>query len=260
MTRVAIVGVGLIGSSLALALRERRAATELWGMDLAGVEGAAGAFDRRVDRAELARADVVVLSTPVSVIVRELPHALSAPVVTDTGSTKRVIAAEGAAHFVPGHPMAGDPQGGAERARADLFEGRRWILCPEGRDPAAVAQVEALVRAVGAEVVQLGAEEHDRAVAVTSHLPQLLASLLKGMSLQRGTDAAAGPAFEGATRVAGGPEAMWRDVFVTNADAIAAAGRDLASQLDGALAALEKSPPDVEPALALLARVRRVVR
>jgi prephenate dehydrogenase len=80
---------------------------------------------------------------------------------------------------------------------------------------------------------------------------------LKGLSLQRGTVAAEGPGFASATRVAGGPEAMWRDVFESNADAIAAAGRELAQELSEALAALEQTPPDVEPALALLARARR---
>ncbi len=80
---------------------------------------------------------------------------------------------------------------------------------------------------------------------------------MKGLSLQRGTAAAEGPGFASATRVAGGPEAMWRDVLETNADAIAAAGRELSAELAQALAGLEQTPPDVAPALALLARARR---
>jgi prephenate dehydrogenase len=169
MTALAIFGVGLIGSSLALALRRR--GERVVGIDFENASAADGAFDDRVSvddeaatNTALAAADVVVLAAPVHAIVAQLPRALrSAKIITDTGSTKRAIAhaawsQAAAEHFVPGHPMAGDPRGGAERARADLFVGQRWILCPERSAADAVSAVESLVRATGAEIVRLSVE------------------------------------------------------------------------------------------------------
>ncbi|HOU89956.1 MAG TPA: prephenate dehydrogenase/arogenate dehydrogenase family protein [Polyangiaceae bacterium] len=268
---VVIVGFGLIGGSLGAAIRQR-ALGVVTAIDRAEVVESAPArvvADRCVDVADdeaagaaLRRADLVVLATPVCSILAALPAVLAvAPVVTDCGSTKRAIArcAAGQARvgrFVPAHPMAGAPVGGLARARPDLFVGRRWIVCPERSDEDAVAVVEGLARAVGAEVVRMTVVEHDRVVAMTSHVPQILASTLATLGAERGALAGAGPAFLGATERAGGGEAMWRDVFGTNADEIAAALSDVVREVEVVAEGLGRQEPDLEPALRLLARAR----
>jgi prephenate dehydrogenase len=271
MMRVAIVGFGLIGGSLSLALR-RGGGVHVTAIDRAPVLArpeARDAADEHLPLEEtealktaLTRSEVTVLAVPVGTIVRLIPWSLShAPVVTDCGSTKREIAHAAAEHprgpfFVPGHPMAGLPDGGIENARADLFEGRAWILSPDDSEPSAYAVVRDLLASTGARLVQMSPEAHDRAVAVTSHLPQLLASGLFTLADDDNARAAMGPAFERATRAAGGPESMWSDIFETNADEVARAAEALSQQLGKVAAGLRRSPPDTQPALALLARAR----
>jgi prephenate dehydrogenase len=271
MTRVAIVGFGLIGGSLSLALRRHRG-VHVTAIDRAPVLARPEARDAAdehlpLEEAEalqtaLERSDVTVLSVPVGTIVRLLPWSLThAPVVTDCGSTKREIAQAAAEHvrgryFVPGHPMAGLPDGGIENARGDLFEGRSWILSPGACDADAYRAVRQLLSLTGAQLVELTPEAHDRAVAVTSHLPQLLASALYSLADDDAARAAMGPAFERATRAAGGPESMWSDIFETNADEVARAAEALSRELSVAAAALRRSPPDTQAALAVLARAR----
>lgn len=275
MTRLVLVGLGLIGGSVALAHRARQPNAERVGIDVSEVldkPAAAAAVEQRVDVADhaavrraLAGASLVVLAMPVHEIVKQLPEALElANVVTDCGSTKRVIAQAAlrlsrASRFVPGHPMAGAPSGGVERARADLFEGRRWVLCPEACDADALERVEELVRSFGAVPAHLGAAEHDRAVALTSHVPQVLASAMAVLAERRRSGAAAGPAFSRLTRGAGGPEGMWSDIFSSNADEIAAGLRELCSELERVASALEGDPAQSGVALELLAAARRAL-
>jgi len=271
MKRICIVGFGLIGGSLSLALR-RNGAVHVTAIDrapvLARVE-AKNAADEHLPleeteslKAALERAELTVLAVPVSTIIRLLPWSLThSPVVTDCGSTKREIAQAAAenAHagrFVPGHPMAGLPDGGIENARGDLFEGRTWIVCPEHADPAARQTVAEMVTLTGAHLVELTPEAHDRAVAVTSHLPQLLASSLYTLAEDQHARVAMGPAFERATRGAGGLESMWSDIFETNADEVARAAEQLSQELSKVATGLRRSPPDTHAALALLARAR----
>ncbi len=268
-----IVGVGLIGGSVALALRAARPHVEIIGVDRASVL-ATNAVRRLglhpIDAAQTAEidrafdgADLVVLAAPVRVIIDVLPRTLAgAKLVTDCGSTKRRIAraADSLARrgrFVPGHPMAGAPEGGAELARADLFRDRRWILCPEKSDPDAAESVEELVRSFGAKCERFAVDEHDRAVARTSHATQLVASALAVAAAKANAERAAGPAFEGATRSAGGPEGIWSDIFETNADEVASALGDLIGELERARAGLAAAPPDLEAARALLRRAKQ---
>jgi prephenate dehydrogenase len=271
---LAILGLGLIGGSLALAARKRGMARHVVAIDVADVlllPAARAAADRLVDvcdaaevRSAFAAADVVIMATPVATIQATLETCLEvARVVTDCGSTKRTILETAArsprrGRFVPGHPMAGLPQGGIQRATPDLFEGRPWLVCPEASDEDAVALVEELIVGVGAEPRRLGAEEHDRAVALTSHVPQLLASALAVLADGRGARAAAGPAFERMTVVAGGGEVMWRDILATNADQIAGVLSALGSELESIAQGLRASPTDLGPALQLLERARAV--
>lgn len=271
--RVVIVGLGLIGGSFALALREAMAGVRVTGVDRAAVIAlpeSARATDELVDvdaPAALERAaagsDLVVLSTPVRAIAELLPQLLArAALVTDCGSTKRAIAASVAdsprrGRFVPGHPMAGAPSGGIELARADLFRDRRWLLCPDDCDADAVDSVESLVVRVGATPVRLSLAEHDRAVARTSHATQLIASALSVAAKQAHAEIAAGPAFERTTRIAGGPESIWRDILATNADEVASALDVLVSELASVRDDLRADPPSVERAMDLLRRARR---
>jgi len=270
--RLAVVGFGLIGGSVALAARSRGLASHVTALDrpdVLAMPAAREAADDLVDssdtrswHAALRGADLVMVATPVGAIEAMIGELLElAKVATDCGSTKRAIAASASrsprrGRFVPGHPMAGLPQGGVQHARQDLFEGRRWLLCPEHSDADAMSLVEAFVRGIGAVPLRLSAEEHDRAVALTSHVPQVLASALAVMAESRGAGIAAGPAFQSATRVAGGGESMWRDILATNADEVSATLDSLRDELDVVARALRRQPPDVGPALRLLERAR----
>src|SRR5688572_11125283 len=168
MKRVTVFGLGLIGGSIGLALRERDPELCVVGVDRPEVVARVSAIraahelvaNTDLPRVEAAlAAELVILAVPVGLIRQMLPRALDrAGVVLDCGSTKRVICSTvenypRRAQFVPGHPMAGLPDGGIDQARADLFEGRRWLLCPERSAPEALASAETLVRAVGAQVV-----------------------------------------------------------------------------------------------------------
>ena len=154
--------------------------------------------------------------------------------VTDVGSTKRALAAVDDPRFVPGHPLAGGSTGGPGRAAADLFDGATWFLTPtDTTDDAAIQLVERFVGSLGAHPVRLAADEHDRLLAFTSHLPHALANLLMRAVAGAGENALgyAGASLREMTRVAGANAAVWADIFVENgdliADALAAHGSDL---------------------------------
>ncbi len=274
--KLTVVGLGLLGGSFALSLREIEPGIEVTAVDLPEVldrpaaRRAADAFvpvnDEPAVREAVRSADLTLLAAPVRRIIALLPGVLAvARLVTDCGSTKRAIAAAAAGlpgrrRFVLGHPMAGAPEGGIEHARPGLFRDRRWLICPDGSDPDAVDAVEELVQRLGAEPVRIDASAHDHAVALTSHATQLVASALAAVALEAGAEVAAGPAFDGATRVAGGPPEMWGDILSTNAhdvaDALAVLGRELETVRTG----LSQPVPDIRAALALLARARRLRR
>jgi len=272
MKRLAIFGFGLIGASIAAAVRKAAPQIALTAIDLPSTLRAPevkALSDERVDSAErlsvrraVEEADLCVLAAPVSVIRAELPVLLeSAAVITDCGSTKRSICAAVSGlprerRFVPGHPMAGGPEGGAAQARADLFQGQTWLLCPEQSEPDALSRVEALLSLVGANSVHLSLEAHDRAVAYTSHVPQLVASALSVLATRAGALPAAGPAYRATTRSAGGAERMWHDIFAANADEVSVVLRQLAAELSSVAQGFEASPPELTAAMSLLARAR----
>lgn len=272
MKRLAVFGFGLVGASIAAAARQAAPRIEVVAIDLPRVLASAevqSLSDEQVDSADLRgvlltaeAADLCVLAAPVSVIAAQLAPLLeAAQVVTDCGSTKRSICARlrglpRAGRFVPGHPMAGGPEGGAGFARADLFAGQTWLLCPEASDVDAVLRVEQLITLVGAKSVHLSIAAHDRAVAYTSHVPQLFASALAVISARAGALPAAGPAYRATTRSAGGAASMWQDIFAANADEISVVLRELAAELSRVAEGLETSPADVTAALALLAEAR----
>jgi prephenate dehydrogenase len=218
--RIAIVGVGLIGGSIL------QAAKQAWpSIDIAGI-------DVQDDLSRVAGAELVILSAPVRTnigVVEELPpHVSAGTIVTDTGSTKRAIVAAAAAlpslTFVGGHPMAGAAHGGAANARADLFQGRPWILTPGSDHSAdAVARLEAFVAGLGASPRVMTPELHDRFVGAVSHLPQLTASALMHVVGKLAGDAGleiAGPGLMDTTRLATSPPDIWKDVAATNEDVL----------------------------------------
>ena len=235
--RVGIVGMGLIGGSLALALKQAGWRGEIVACDPAAAALAARFVDRLSDspRALAADCDVVVLATPVCAAVELLGEIASAcspgTVVTDVGSTKRAFvraareafSPEACAFVVPGHPIAGCEKSGAGAARADLFQSRQVTLTPlENTAASALDAVTDLWERVGASVTWMDAEEHDALFAATSHLPHVTAYALVGALLasrhrEQALEYAAG-GLRDFTRVAESDPVMWRDVCLTNRD------------------------------------------
>ena len=185
---VSIIGLGLIGGSIALAVRERWPATRVSGVDRKGVLAHArgsGAIDRSADNAsDVADANLIILAAPVRQnlkLLAEIAQRVPASaIVTDVGSTKRGIvdaaAVVGCSSFVGGHPIGGAEQGGFGFARPDLFNHRPWIFTPTPTTPApALDQMFEFARGVGAKPSSMDAAEHDRVMAFLSHLPQLAA-------------------------------------------------------------------------------------
>ncbi|MBZ5560251.1 MAG: prephenate dehydrogenase/arogenate dehydrogenase family protein [Acidobacteriia bacterium] len=238
--KIGIVGLGLIGGSIALAARQLWPTALVIGVDNKDVLETAmrlHAIDVAADDLiVLAEADVVILAAPVKqniALLAELDENVRQPaIVTDTGSTKREILA--AARdlpprftFIGGHPLAGAARGGLEHARADLFMDRPWLITSTGdRASAAADKLSAFVRALGAKPRAIDAEAHDRLVAFLSHLPQLTASALmrvvgdavgaEGLTL-------AGRGLADTTRLASSPPEIWKDIAATNADELAVA-------------------------------------
>jgi prephenate dehydrogenase len=237
--KIGVVGLGLIGGSIALAARQLWPKALVIGVDNKDVLETAmrmHAIDVAADDLiVLAEADVVILAAPVKAnigLLGELDDNVRQPaVVTDTGSTKReIVAAAGALParftFVGGHPLAGAAQGGLEHARPDLFSGRPWLLTADGATDAgsaALAKLTEFIQALGAVPRVIGVQAHDRMLAFLSHLPQLTASALMqvvGDAVGQDGLALAGRGLADTTRLASSPPDIWRDIAATNADEI----------------------------------------
>lgn len=237
-SRIAIVGLGLIGGSIAFAARRSWPSTHVLAIDREAPVLREALARRAIDAAAdtlsaVAGADLVVLAAPVRQNVRLLPqiapHVSDAAVVTDVGGTKRSIVEAAAAlpsrmTFVGGHPLGGGARGGFEFATAGLFARRPWIFTPGAHAPqAAVDRLSAFVSGIGARPATMSADEHDRLMAFLSHLPQLTASVLMdivGEAVGERGLALAGPGLIDTTRLASSPADVWRDICATNADAI----------------------------------------
>jgi prephenate dehydrogenase len=262
INKLCIIGVGLIGGSLARALRAAGHVREVsgYGRSIANLQRAVelGVIDRvEVSLADAARlADVIVLAVPVGGMTKILqqlaPLLTDQVIVTDVGSVKgAVVAAARAAlgarfpHFVPGHPIAGREQSGVAASVPDLFRHRRVILTPGiETDSTALARVRTMWEAAGAETIELTAEDHDRILSVSSHLPQMLATCLMDMVVRHDDhrailDCAAG-GFRDVTRIAGSDPVMWRDICLTNRDALVNALRQYHVELRDLISAVEK--------------------
>ncbi len=256
--RVGIVGLGLMGGSLGLALRERAQA------DVVGFDPDHAVREQALERgcaAEVhdavgpacADADLVVVCAPVAQLPAAVAGALAAAperaTVTDIGSTKanlvRGIAAEDRGRFVGGHPVCGSEARGPGSARAEIFDGATWFLTPVAEtDPARYAGLVGALTAIGARPVAIAPGAHDRLVALTSHLPHVLANLLATQAAAGTIDghdplAAVGGSFRDMTRVAGANARIWVDIFIDNREALLAALAEHRRRLDDVTTALE---------------------
>ena len=243
--RIAIVGVGLIGGSLGLAVRQAAPSSRLVGISRDETIAKAlelGVVDEGYPYEELdrgiAKADLILLCTPIRRIVELLPEVIrfarDDALISDVGSTKRVVAQTALAagrekvHFIGGHPMAGSERSGVSAADPFLFQNAIYILIPdEGVPQKLYADLQLLLEGIGARVVELSAEMHDRVVAAISHLPQMLATSLVEMVGRMNEEEGglylplAAGGFRDLTRIASSPFApVWEDICSTNADSI----------------------------------------
>ena len=236
--RVAVLGVGLIGGSVGLGARARLSGAEIRGYDpdpgvlekaraLEAIDRAAASIAEAVEGAEL-----VFCAAPVSALPELARDALAAAgeetAVTDVGSIKAelVEALGDDPRFIGGHPVAGAETAGVEHARPDLFDGARWYLTPSSRTGGMLYdRLQRALAELGARPQAIDASEHDRLMALVSHLPHVLADLLVAQATQGLGDGErlpeVGPSFRDATRVAGANPAIWGDIFAANADALA---------------------------------------
>src|SRR5579883_2923966 len=225
---VSVVGVGLIGGSFALALRKAGFKGKIIGVSSRETVKAAlerGVIDDALPlREAAAQSDLIYLAQPIERILQTLDeldaYVRTGALITDAGSTKAAIVARAAKHikrakFVGGHPMAGKQTRGVGEAEAELFQDRPYILTARDHE------LETWIERIGARLVVLDAQEHDRLVALTSHLPQLISTALAGsIAAEPGAAQVVGPAAIDLTRLAMSPYEIWRDIFATNAESI----------------------------------------
>lgn len=264
--RVGVVGLGLVGGSLARDLRARGVDVLGWDADPATLEAAAeeGVVPMGRDLRELAGTDLVVVAIPVTAARDALPAIASASsraVITDVGSTKRSIMAAASAagvddRFVGAHPLAGGESSGWAASRAGLFRGARVFITPApAASAAAVRRVTELWRGLGGAPELTTAREHDALMAWVSHAPQALSSAL-GVALQAAgvSRAEMGPGGRDATRLAGSSPAVWAQILAENSDEVAPAIRSVVAQLQSIALAVETA--DVAELQAVLRRAR----
>ena len=236
---VAIVGVGLIGGSVGLALRERKLAKRVVGIgrreaSLAEAEKCGCIHRGTTNLARgIANAELIVIATPVEQILQSVrdtaSHAPAGAILTDAGSTKNSIVAEAEnivggimretgrkVSFVGGHPLAGSEKTGPDAARADLFQDRVVVITPTAyTDRSAAQTITEFWEQLGASVMRMGASEHDQAMATTSHLPHLIAAALAAATPEELTSLTAG-GWRDTTRIAAGDPELWRQIFLAN--------------------------------------------
>lgn len=256
---VTIVGVGLIGGSIGLALRQRNPNVRVVGF---GSRPETLAEARRIGAiTEIATApqaaagsNLIVVCAPVDHIVDQVTRlaavSRAGTLLTDAGSTKRDIVDSLAnsaklqhwptdVEFIGSHPIAGNEKKGPQYARADLFQGRIVVVTPTPlSNRANLGRLEEFWQSLGAKVVHMSATEHDQAFAVTSHLPHLLAAAIAGTTPERYVTLTAG-GWQDTTRIAGGDPALWRQILLSNRDNVLAALTQFSSALEAWRTALE---------------------
>ena len=267
INRLAIIGIGLIGGSLSLALKQagsvkhvvgfsRKASTRSEAMSLGVIDSAVSSIADAIQNA-----DIVVLAVPVGAIADALisiaPYVKDNMIITDVGSVKsQVVDAAKLAlgdkfrQFVPGHPIAGTEKNGPAAAFAELYQEHRVVLTPtEQTDEVAIKKVRNMWKAAGAEVSIMTAEHHDDVLAATSHLPHLLAFNLVDMLAEEGGDVAevlryAAGGFRDFSRIASSDPEMWRDISLTNSTAILSLLKKYQHQMSLLQQAIEQQDAD----------------
>jgi len=260
--RMAIVGVGLIGGSLAKAVKEKKLVGEVLGVGRSEerLESARklGIIDRYSGRMNdiLGEADLVVVAGPVGVIVdliREMiPFLKKGTIITDVGSVKKKIVKEveafipGSLYFVGGHPIAGTENSGFEASFSTLFEGRKCIITPVSTtDSHALERVKELWTQVGSVVACMDSEEHDEVFAAVSHLPHIVAysmvnSLLKAKGFEKNIFSFSAGGFKDFTRIAASDPVMWKDIALMNKDKLLSAIKLFQEYLEELKEAIER--------------------
>jgi len=238
MKSVLIIGTGLIGASVGLALRQAGFSGSITGIDASGGElkeaETSGAIDRAArspdeHREAIAAADVIVLAVPVLAILQWMqtlaPQLKAGQLVTDAGSTKSEIVRAAMKlmpdNFLPGHPMAGKESGGAALAEASLYQGATWIFTPLHEATPIEAEWRGWIEKFGAKLLDMDAEKHDEICAWVSHMPQMVSTAMSAMLEDRFGDspelrAIGGRALREMTRLGSSPFSMWRDIAHTN--------------------------------------------
>jgi cyclohexadieny/prephenate dehydrogenase len=258
--KIALIGVGLIGSSIAHAARRRGLAGHIAGYvprpeTRAKAEKAGFADSLHAEIAPAVKdADLVVLATPIgtyaSLAAAIAPHLEKGAILTDVGSVKGVVVRDigphvpEGVHFIPGHPVAGTEQSGPEAGFAELFEGRWCILTPlPGTDPAALEKLESFWRACGSDVETMDPRHHDLVLAITSHVPHLIAYNIVGTAADLETVTRSevikysASGFRDFTRIAASDPTMWRDIFLNNREAVL----EMLGRFNEDLAALQRA-------------------
>ncbi len=270
---VAIVGAGLIGGSIGLALRERGLAEKVIGIgrrqsSLRAARRVGAVTNTTIDLAKgVADAELVVICTPVARIVEHaFQSAENCPegtLITDAGSTKQVIVEQldgnlpRNCRFLGSHPLAGGEKAGASHAAADLFEGRVAILTPTVNTHAEdFDELEQFWSALGSVVIQMSPADHDRALAVTSHLPHAVAAVLASM-LPESLFRFSGAGFHDTTRVAGGETELWKQIFAANRTNLLAALDQFGQRLHALRTSLEQNDENAVEELLRLAKKNR---
>lgn len=264
--KITLVGVGLLGGSLGLAIKRRRLAREVAGYvrrDTSVRECAdAGAVDFATTDllAAVWNADLVILCTPIAqmppLVKRLLPALKRGAIVTDVGSAKSSVVkklesriARAGACFVGSHPMAGTERTGVSAAQEDLFESAICVVTPTRRtDPAALKKIERFWKSVGSQVMKLSPEDHDLLVSRSSHLPHIVAAALVNLvlspSLPEEQQALCANGFRDTTRVASGSPEMWRDIALANRTHLRVILDDFVRQLQRVQALLREADAD----------------
>ena len=240
--KIAIIGMGLIGASIARASRRAGLATVMAGYDADPAAMADVAALVLVDdaadsaAAAVADADLVIMAVPVGAVgvVAEtiIPHMKPGAVLTDTGSTKRSVLRDVAPHlnetiiWLPSHPLAGTEHSGPQAGIAHLFDGRYWIVLPLDAPESALLEFESFVTGLGSVVERMTPDYHDKVLALTSHLPHLIAYTIVGTAvdleqqLKNDVIRFSASGFRDFTRIAASDPVMWRDVFLNNDEAV----------------------------------------
>ena len=258
--KIALIGVGLIGSSIAHASRRKHLAGHIAGYvpraeTRARAEKAGFADSLHADIAPAVKdADLVVLATPIGtyagLAAALAPHLKKGAILTDVGSVKGVVVKDlgphvpEGVHFIPGHPVAGTEQSGPEAGFAELFDGRWCILTPvPGTDPAALETLKGFWRACGSEVEVMDPKHHDLVLAITSHVPHLIAYNIVGTAADLETVTQSevikysASGFRDFTRIAASDPTMWRDIFLNNREAVL----EMLGRFNEDLAALQRA-------------------